>query len=100
MAFTPGEAAGKWRQLDVVTADVVAEHGTEVLMNVQLNGKPAKDVQKSGSWSAGEFSSALQAILSPESAAVFTSQRATTLLNRPAYHFDYAIDQPHSSWHL
>jgi hypothetical protein len=99
-AFTPGEAAGKWRQLDVVTADVVAEHETEVLMNVQLNGKPTKDVQKSGSWSAGEFSNTLQAILSLESAAVFTNQRATTLLNRPAYRFDYAIDQPHSSWHL
>lgn len=99
-AFTPGEAAGKWRELDVVTADVVAEHDTEVLMNVQLNGKPTKDVQKSGSWSAGEFSNTLKAILSPESAAVFTNQRATTLLNRPAYRFDYTIDQPHSSWHL
>jgi len=99
-AFAPGEAAGKWRQLDVVTADVVAEHNTEVLTNVQLNGKPTKDVQKSGSWSAGEFSNTLQAILSLESAAVFTNQRATTLLNRPAYRFDYAIDQPHSSWHL
>jgi hypothetical protein len=31
---------------------------------------------------------------------VFTNQRATTSLNRPAYRFDYAIDRPHSSWHL
>jgi len=98
--FTPGEAAGSWRQLDVVTADVVAEHQTEVLMNVQVNGKPKKDVQKSGSWSAGEFSGTLQAILSPDSAAVFTNQREATLLNRPAYRFDYEIDHAHSSWHL
>ena len=99
-AFTPGEAAGKWRRLDIVTADVVAEHETEVLMNIQLNGEPTKDVQKSGSWSAGEFSNTLRAILSPESAAVFTNQRDATLLNRPAYRFDYEIDHAHSSWHL
>ncbi len=99
-AFTPGEAAGKWRELDVVTADVVAEHGTEVLMNIERNGKPAKDVQKSGAWSAGEFSSTLKAIFSRESAAVFSNQLTTTFLNRPVYRFDYAIDQPHSSWHL
>jgi hypothetical protein len=99
-AFTPGEAAGKWREVDVVTADVVAENGTDVLMNIQLNGKPAKDVEKSGAWSDGEFSSTLKAIFSRESAAVFTKQHAVTLLNRPAYRYDYAIDQPHSSWYL
>jgi hypothetical protein len=99
-ASTPGEAAGKWREVDVVTADVVAEHGTDVLMNVQLNGKPAKNVEKTGAWSDGEFSSTLKAIFSRESAAVFTKQHAETWLNRPAYRYDYAIDQPHSSWHL
>jgi hypothetical protein len=86
--------------MDVVTADVVAEHGTDVLMNVQLNGRPAKNVENSGAWSDGEFSSTLKAIFSRESAAVFTKQHALTFLNRPAYRFDYAIDQPHSSWHL
>jgi len=99
-ATTAGESAGKWRALDIVTADVVAENDTEVLLNVRLNGKPAKDVEQSGSWSAGEFSSTLAAILSPESAAQFSKQRATTLEDHPAYRYDYAIDQAHSRWHL
>ena len=95
-----GDTAGKWRELDVVTADMVAENGTETLTNVQLMGKPAKDVQESGSWSAGEFSNILIAVLSPESAADFTRQHSLTFLNRAAYRYDFAIDQQHSSWYL
>lgn len=87
-----------WQALDIVTADVVAENGKESYKNVMVNGKPTKDVEQSGSWSEGEFASTLQAILSPASDALFTNKRSTTIVNRPAYRYDYVIEQPRSSW--
>jgi hypothetical protein len=89
-----------WQALDIVTADVVAEDGKESYKNVLVNGKPTKDVEQSGSWSEGEFSSTLQAILSPASDALFTNKRSTTIVNRPAYRYDYMIEQPRSSWRV
>ena len=87
-----------WQALDIVTADVVAENGKESYKNVMVNGKATKDVEQSGSWSEGEFASTLQAILSPASDALFTNKRSTTIVNRPAYRYDYVIEQPRSSW--
>lgn len=87
-----------WQALDIVTADVVAENGKESYRNLMVNGKPSKNVQQTGSWSEGEFSSTLQAILSPASDALFTNKRSTTIVNRPAYRYDYSIQQPRSSW--
>lgn len=87
-----------WQALDIVTADVVAENGKESYKNVMVNGKPTKDIEETGSWSEGEFASTLQAILSPASDALFTNKRSTTIVNRPAYRYDYVIEQPRSSW--
>ena len=89
-----------WQAIDIVTADVVAENGKETYKNLMVNGKPTKDVDKSGSWSEGEFASTLQAILSPASDALFTNKRSTTIVNRPAYRYDYSIEQPRSSWQV
>jgi hypothetical protein len=87
-----------WQALDIITADVVAENGKETYKNLMLNGKPTKDVDKTGSWSEGEFASTLQALLSPASDARFTNKRATTIVNRAAYRYDYSIEQPRSNW--
>jgi hypothetical protein len=87
-----------WQALDIVTADVVAENGKESYKNVMVNGKATKDIEQTGSWSEGEFASTLQAILSPASDALFTNKRSTTIINRPAYRYDYTIEQPRSSW--
>jgi len=89
-----------WQALDIVTADVVAENGKETYKNLMVNGKPTKDVDKSGSWSEGEFASTLQAILSPASDALFKNRRATTIVNRSAWRYDYTIEQPRSSWRV
>ncbi len=89
-----------WQALDIVTADVVAENGKETYKNLLVNGKATKDVDKSGSWSEGEFVSTLQAILSPASDALFKNKRATTIVNRPAWRYDYTIEQPRSSWRV
>jgi hypothetical protein len=90
----------QWQALDIVTADVVAENGKESYRNLLVNGKPAKSAEQSGSWSEGEFASTLQAILSPASDALFTNKRSTTIVNRPAYRYDYTIEQPRSSWQV
>ena len=89
-----------WQALDVVTADVLAENGKETYKNILVNGKATKDVEKSGSWSEGEFASTLQAILSPGSDALFTNKRSTTIVNRTAFRYDYSIEQPRSNWRV
>ena len=89
-----------WQALDIVTADVLAENGKESYKNILVNGKPSKNVEQSGSWSEGEFASTLQALLSPASDALFTNKRSTTIVNRPAYRYDYSIEQPRSNWRV
>jgi len=95
-------AIESWRTLDVVTADVVIEHGNEVDLNIRLNGVPAtkKDVDLGGSWAEGDFTGTLEAILSPASGTRFTKKRLTEIVRRPAYRYEYSIDQAHSNWHL
>jgi hypothetical protein len=95
--------AGKkqWQALDNVTADVVEQDGVEQYKNILVNGKPPKeDVEKTGSWSKGEFSSLQLDILSPTSAADFHSKRATTIVNRSAFRYDFRVEQPNSHWHV
>ncbi len=89
-----------WQPMDLVSADVVMENGKETYKNLMVNGKATKDVDKTGSWSEGEFASTMQAILSPASDALFTNKRSTTIVNRPAYRYDYSIEQPRSSWQV
>ena len=89
-----------WYEHDTVTAEVVAEHGTEVFTKVKVNGKPSNNPEDSGFWSKGEFSSALQEVLAVKSAASFTNKREVTIAQRASYRYDFAIDQPHSSWQI
>ncbi len=99
---TDSASRGKtsWQAIDIVTADVIAENGKESYKNILVNGKATKDVEKTGSWSEGEFASTLQAILSPTSDALFTGKRSTTIINRPAFRYDYSIEQPRSTWRV
>ena len=89
-----------WQALDVVTADLVYLNGKENYTNVMDNGRPTRDASLTGSWSEGEFASSLQAILSPYSSPDFRNKRQVTIVNRPAYKYDYVIDQPHSAWRI
>jgi hypothetical protein len=65
-----------------------------------VNGRATKDASQNGSWSEGEFASSLNALLSRSSASEFRNKRAVTIVNRPAYKYDYTIDQPRSAWRL
>lgn len=88
------------RILDVVTADVVTENGSETYLNLKVDGKPVQKPSQRGSWTQGEFASVLKAIFAPESDAQFLNQRSTIIAGRTALCYDYSIDQSHSTWHL
>jgi hypothetical protein len=90
-----------WETLDVVTADVIEENGVEKYKNILVGGKPPKgELEESGSWSSGEFSSLLLSVMSPSTQAEFHGKRSTTILNRDAYRYDYSVEQANSRWHV
>lgn len=89
-----------WQPLDIVTTDLVYEDGKERYTNIMVNGKPTRYIEQTGSWSEGEFASMLQAILSPGTNAEFSGRRASTIVNRAAYRYEYVVAQPRSSWTL
>jgi hypothetical protein len=100
---TGGGRGGRnsWQALDNVTADVIEEDGVEKYKNILVNGKaPVQGVERSGSWSKGEFSSLLQDLFSPRTNADFHGKRAATIVNRAAWRYDFTVEQPNSHWHV
>jgi hypothetical protein len=96
-----GSGKTSWRALDTVTADVITEEGVERYKNILVNGRaPREAPEKSGSWSSGEFSSLLQDVFSTPTDAQFFGKRTTTIANRPAYRYDFSVEQPNSHWHV
>jgi hypothetical protein len=90
-----------WRAVDVVTADVACVDGKEDYRNVAINGRPTSGpVERTGTWSTGEFAVTLQDILAPATAATFMKQRQELLGSRTAYVFDLAVEQSNSHWVL
>jgi hypothetical protein len=90
-----------WRQLDVVTADLVCVDGKEDYRNLLVNGQPAnRPIESTGSWSTGEWIVTLQDILSPATDAGFTKRRMERVGGRPAFVFDFAVSEENSHWIL
>ena len=90
-----------WQAQDNVTADVVCEGGKESYKNILVNGKaPRENIEKTGSWSSGEFASVLQDVLSPATDARFFNKRSSTIVNRSATRFDFTVEQENSHWHV
>jgi hypothetical protein len=90
-----------WRALDTITADLVYQDGKESYKNFLVNGRVSREApEKSGSWSSGEFASTLQDIMSPITNADFHGKRSTTIVNRPAYRYDFSVEQQNSHWHV
>jgi hypothetical protein len=100
--YETGAAHGgqtSWSALDTVTADVVSENGKESYRNLLIDGKPPKEaVEKSGTWSTGEYSSVLLDILQPRTDADFHNKRTTTIVNRSAFRYDFSVEQENSHW--
>jgi hypothetical protein len=90
-----------WRQLDVVTADLVCVDGKEDYRNILVNGQPTnRPIERTGSWSTGEWIVTLQDILSPATDAGFTKRRMERVGGRPAFVFDFAVSEENSHWIL
>lgn len=90
-----------WQALDVVTADVVSEGGKESYKNILVNGKPPRDsIEKTGSWSTGEFVTILMNLLAPQTDADFHNKRSTTIVNRAAFKYDFSVEQANSNWQI
>jgi hypothetical protein len=90
-----------WKSLDNITADVVYQDGKESYRNILLNGRPSREApEKTGSWSSGEFASLLQDVMSPITNADFHPARQTTIVNRPAWRYDFSVAQANSHWHI
>jgi hypothetical protein len=96
----PPRSMPEWRPIDSVSAEVASEEGREVYSDIRIDGKPSKALPRDGVWSNGEFSNLLEEVLGPKHAAAFTGPNADTTLPRPAWRYNFAIDQKHSGWDM
>ena len=91
-----------WRNLDVVTAEVVYDHGHESYRDVKLNGKSTGHsmMDLPGSKSTGEFASTLRALFSKETEALFKFQANATLRGFSTAQYDFAVSGNQSDWRI
>jgi hypothetical protein len=91
----------QWQVLDVVTAEVASVGGKEDYRNIMVNGKPSnRPVEKTGAWSTGEFQTTLDSLLNPYTEAAFHKTKDDTLNGRPAYTYDFRVQQENSNWDI
>jgi hypothetical protein len=87
-----------WQEIDVVTADLAYVGGKEDYRNVQINGNPVSNPERSGTWSTGEFGTTLEDVMSPITDATFTRRGEEKMVGRTAVVYDYSVTQAHSHW--
>ena len=88
-----------WQAMDVVTADVAVVNGKEDYRNIQVNGHaPQGPVEKTGSWSTGEFAITLEDILSPATNANFDTRGSDSIAGRDAWVYDLSVMHDNSHW--
>jgi hypothetical protein len=98
--FNAYSRTGQWRQVDVVTTDLVYEDGREDYRNVALNGLPVRKGIEAlpGSWSVGEFATGLAEVFSPVADAEFQLREESRLAGRDTYVYDYRVRRERSQW--
>jgi hypothetical protein len=87
---------------DIVSAEIIYEDGQESYRNVKINNRPTDKhlTEIDGSWSTGEFASALLDIFDPASKAQFRSVRSSTISGFRAQVYDYQVRSENSHWRL
>ncbi len=87
---------------DLVSAEIIYEDGEESYRNVKINNRPTdKHLQDiDGSWSTGEFASALLDLFDPASKAHFSSGRSSTISGFRAQVYDFQVQSQNSHWRL
>jgi hypothetical protein len=90
-----------WDALDVVTADLAYENGTESYKNIKVGNKPVnrrmEDIE--GTRSTGEFATLLEDLFSP-STAVFRKSGQDTLHGRTTFVYKFEIARERSHWRI
>jgi hypothetical protein len=90
-----------WETIDVVTAEVAYSNGREEYRNIRINGQPTtQPIEKTGTWTTGEFISTLQDVLSPSTDAAYTRRGEEKVGNRAAFVYGFSVDQQNSHWIL
>lgn len=91
-----------WRTLDVIEADVVYENRQENYRNIRVNGHAVKHNidQLEGSWSMGEFASALLSVFAPSSQTRFRFSRFANITGQHAKVYQFSIRAQNSHWQV
>jgi len=90
-----------WNPIDVVTAEVAYKDGKEDYRDIQIDGKPVYGpVERTGSWSTGDFGTTLEDLMSPATNASFKRRGEERVAGRSAWVYDYTVAQPNSHWEL
>jgi len=91
-----------WDTVDIVTADVAYQDGQESYRNIKAGGKAAVQSmdQLQGTRSTGEFSSLLQDLMSPATAASFRRSGTDTIHGRSTIVFKLDIPRERSHWRI
>ena len=93
----------KWKEEDVVEAEVLIVGEVEEYRDIKIDGQPtgAKDLsQIGGAWSMGEYGSVMWNLFIPASMTEFTEAGPDTLGERQTLVYDYEIEQERSRWTL
>ena len=102
MARFTQQGRGEKVPQDLVSAEIIYEDGEESYRNVKVNNratnKRLEDID--GSWSTGEFASALLDLFDPASKAQFSSGRSSTVSGFRAQVYDFQVQTQNSHWRL
>src|SRR6516164_7911847 len=86
--------------LDVVSAEIIYDHGKESYRNVKINDRPTDTSLEeiSGSWSTGEFASTLLSLFSADTNARFRSAGVSSISGFSAQVYDFEVPRENSRW--
>jgi hypothetical protein len=89
----------RWQPIDVVTADLAYVDGKEDYRNFKIDDRPVDlPIERTGSWSTGEFGTTLEDVMSLATNATFKRRGEEKMAGRTAVIFDYSVAQPNSHW--
>jgi hypothetical protein len=88
-----------WKIIDEVTCEVAYVDGQEDYRKIMIDGEPAAaPIQRTGSWSTGEFGTTLEGLMSPMTNAEFHKRGDDRIAGRPAVVFNFTVAQAKSHW--
>ncbi|MEQ1884288.1 MAG: hypothetical protein ABL967_04450 [Bryobacteraceae bacterium] len=102
--ITRYESEGKsgWRALDLISADVAYENGTERYTNLTVGGKATKKSMQEvgGTWSTGQFQGLIDEVFDPATAATFRKAGQETIRGRSATMFKFDVKRENARWRI